>query len=119
MMNTRLAFVVWLLAATVPAFGSITVPVLGWALSDVSAWLLVWSLFSGPLEQLVKSVISPTGDSVEFDTDSGVGRVGALLHACARRVKWWLDTSKPTAQGNSHATKKVTIQVAPLDTEKK
>lgn len=115
-MQTRLAFVVWLIAATISPVGSMTLPVVGWSVQEVSGWLLLWSLFSGPVERFLCAVISPDGEKIEFDTDSGVGRGGALLKSIVSRVASWFDNDnnkKPPHKGQ-----KVTIQVAPKEATK-
>jgi hypothetical protein len=111
MVNILMTFL--LLSAFVPAIGAVQVPVIGMSLQSLAAYAVVWLVFAAPINRLLKAIISPTGERVEFSTDNGFGRLSALIVALMRRFGATVEDILPKQEVPTSEGKKVTIQVAP------
>lgn len=74
----QLALLFLIASAFVPSLGAIQLPFLGVSLQTVVGWSLVWLLFAAPLNRVLISIFSPSGERIEFGTEeSGPGRAAA------------------------------------------
>ena len=105
----QLALLFLIVSALVPGLGAIQVPFLGVSLETVVGYSLIWLLLAAPINRILVSIFSPSGERIEFKTESsGPGRAAAAaLRLLNRLLKFCgLDPLNLTAEDG-----KVSIQI--------